>query len=74
MSHKNVPRSHDVFVAHLHRVRDLLIVIVIDFLKEVFTELGGGQKEHIREERESDRYRAQITLPLPDVLDGALMS
>lgn len=74
MSHRNVQRSRDVFVAHLHRVRDLLIVIVIDFLKEFFTELGAGQKEHIREETESDRYKAQITLPLPDVLDRVLMS
>lgn len=44
MSPRNGLTSHGVSAAHLHRVRDLLIVIVIDFLKEIFTELGGGQK------------------------------
>lgn len=44
MSHRNGLSGRGVSVAHLHRVRDLLIVIVIDFLEEFFTELGGGQK------------------------------
>lgn len=73
MSHRNRLRSHGVSAAHLHRVRDLLIVIVIDFLEEIFTELGGGQKSTLGR-RESDRYRAQITAGRARRSANALMS
>lgn len=73
MSHRNGLRSHGVSAAHLHRVRDLLIVIVIDFLKEFFTELGGGQKSTLGR-RDSNRYRAQITAGRDRRSANALMS
>lgn len=73
MSHRNGLRSHGVSAAHLHRERDLLIVIVIDFLKEFFTELGGGQKSTLGR-RESNRYRAQITAGRARRSANALMS
>lgn len=52
---QNPMKWTDACAAHLHRVRYLIIVIVIDFFEEVFTELGEGWKEHIRQESESDQ-------------------
>lgn len=36
--------SRGVCATHLHRVGDILVIVVIDFLKEIFTELSKGEE------------------------------